>query len=97
MSTCPTEAQWRALEEIAEDSGDTEIIGDLWRAAEAAGVMPNTLRVWMSRGKLQPLFGEPGHEVFHIPTVIAVAEAGKRFRPADPAANSRGRHARIAA
>ncbi|MCX4605487.1 hypothetical protein OG402_34020 [Streptomyces anulatus] len=57
--------------------------------------MPNTLRVWMSRGKLQPLFGASGEEVFHIPTVKAVAEAGRAKNiPKDPAANARGTHKR---
>lgn len=90
------EAQWKALNQIQEDTGDG-VLGDLWRAAEAANVMPGTVRVWMSRGKLQPLFGEPGREVFHIPTVVAVAEAGRAKNvPKDPAANARGPHKRRA-
>lgn len=88
------EARWKALEQIQEDTG-TNVLGDLWKAAEVAGVMPNTLRVWMSRGKLKPLFGEPGQEIFHIPTVVAVAEAGRSKNvPKDPAANARGPHQR---
>ena len=88
------EAQWKALEQIQEDAGDG-VLGDLWKAAEAAGVMPGTLRVWMTRGKLKPLFGEPGQEVFHIPTVIEIAEAGRAKNiPKDPAANARGPHRR---
>lgn len=88
-----TEARWKALEEVQDDHADT--LGDLHKAAEAAGVMPGTLRVWMSRGKLKPLFGEPGEEVFHIPTVIQIAEAGRsRNVPKDPAANARGPHRR---
>jgi hypothetical protein len=51
----------------------------------------------MSRGKLKPLFGQPGEEVFHIPTVVEVAEAGRaRNIPKDPAANARGPHRRRA-
>jgi hypothetical protein len=88
------EARWKALEQIQNDT-EGDVLGDLWKAAEAAGVMPNTLRVWMSRGKLKPLFGEPGREVFHIPTVVAVAKAGRaRNVPKDPAANARGPHQR---
>lgn len=88
------EALWNALKEAREDtSGNT--LGDLYKAAEVAGVMPNTLRVWMTRGKLKPLFGDPGQEVFHIPTVIEVAETGRAKNvPKDPAANARGLHRR---
>lgn len=94
MTDSPIEAQWKALAEIREDLGGS-VLGDLWKAAEAAGVMPGTLRVWMSRGKLKPLFGGPGEEVFHIPTVIEIAEAGRaRNVPKDPAANARGPHRR---
>lgn len=94
MGDSPIEARWKALAEVQQDDGG-DVLGDLWKAAEAAGVMPNTLRVWMSRGKLKPLFGEPGQEVFHIPTVVAVAEAGRaRNVPSDPAANARGPHRR---
>ncbi|MER6492693.1 hypothetical protein [Streptomyces griseorubiginosus] len=73
------EARWNALEEARSNPGEA-ILGDLFKAAEVAKVMPNTLRVWMSRGKLKPLFGEPGKEIFHIPTVVAVAEAGREAR-----------------
>ncbi|MGW4493773.1 hypothetical protein [Streptomyces sp. NPDC004376] len=96
MDTSLEEARWQALAEIQAGDAD-RVVGDLWTAAEAAGVKPGTLRVWMSRGKLQPLFGAPGQEVFHIPTVIAVAVAGKaRNVPKDPAANARGPHKRRA-
>jgi hypothetical protein len=88
------EIRWKALEQIQEGSC-ADVLGDLWKAAEAAGVMPGTLRVWMTRGKLKPLFGGPGEEVFHIPTVVEVAEAGRaRNVPKDPAANARGPHRR---
>ncbi|WP_282084004.1 hypothetical protein [Streptomyces tendae] len=93
MNPSVDDACWSALDEVQQ--GGNDIVGDLWTAAEAAGVMPNTLRVWMSRGKLKPLFGEPGQEVFHIPTVIAIAEAGRSKNvPKDPAANARGPHKR---
>lgn len=93
MNPSVDDACWNALDEVQQ--GADNIVGDLWTAAEAAGVMPNTLRVWMSRGKLKPLFGEPGQEVFHIPTVIAIAEAGRSKNvPKDPAANARGPHKR---
>lgn len=92
MTLSLDDLRWNALEAVQE--GRThEVLGTLYEAAEAAGVKPGTLRVWMSRGKLQPLFGEPGQEVFHIPTVIGVAEAGRaRNVPKDPAANARGPH-----
>lgn len=92
------EDRWKAFREVRQDPNSRNIVGDIWKAAEAAGVMPGTLRVWMSRGKLKPLFGEPGREVFHIPTVIAVAKAGRAKNiPRNPAANARGPHARRAA
>lgn len=92
MTDSPTEARWKALAEV-QANPDDNVLGDLWKAAEAAGVMPNTLRVWMSRGKLKPLFGEPGQEVFHIPTVVAIAAAGRAKNvPSNPAANARGPH-----
>lgn len=73
-------ACWDALDDVQNASKDDKVLGDLFTAAEAAKVMPNTLRVWMSRGKLKPLFGERGQEVFHIPTVVAIAEAGRARR-----------------
>jgi hypothetical protein len=89
------ETQWAAFREVQQEPDNRELVGDIWKAAEAAGIMPGTIRVWMSRGKVKPLFGERGHEVFHIPTVIAVAEAGRAKNiPRDPAANARGPHAR---
>ncbi|MEU1663578.1 hypothetical protein ABZ547_08180 [Streptomyces sparsogenes] len=72
-------------------------IGDLWEAARTARVKPATIRVWVSRKKIEPvLVGEAG-TYFHLPTVKAAAEAGSKYTPADPAANSRGPHARQAA
>lgn len=93
METIANPDLWTIL--AATRTGDgRQQLGDIWTAAEAAGVQPGTLRTWMSRGKLAPITGEPGQELFHIPTVCAVAEAGRKYRPADPAANSRGAHAR---
>ncbi|MFJ3984417.1 hypothetical protein [Streptomyces fungicidicus] len=67
-------------------------LGDLWEAARAAGVKPGTIRVWVTRQKIEPvLVGETG-PVFHLPTVKTAAEGGAKHRPADPAANSRGPH-----
>jgi hypothetical protein len=77
-----------------QDSPHGEVLGDIWKAAEAAAIKPGTIRVWMTRGKVKPVFGERGQEVFHIPTVVAIAEAGRKNKPADPAANARGPHAR---
>lgn len=81
MTDPQDKARWEALEEVRANGGNASgILGDLFSAAEAAKVMPNTLRVWMSRGRLKPLFGEPGKEIFHIPTVVALAEAGRDAR-----------------
>lgn len=73
------------------------LLGDLWEAARAAEVKPGTIRVWVTRKKIEPVFtGETG-PVFHIPTVRAAAEGGAKHKPADPAANSRGPHLHAAA
>ena len=94
MAPSLDDLRWNALEAV-QDGRSREVLGTLQEAAEAAGVKPGTVRVWMSRGKLQPLFGEPGNEVFHIPTVVEIAEAGRaRNVPKDPAANARGPHRR---
>lgn len=96
MGPSVEDLRWNALEAV-QDGRSKEVLGTLQEAAEAAGVKPGTLRVWMSRGKLKPLFGQPGEEVFHIPTVVEVAEAGRaRNIPKDPAANARGPHRRRA-
>lgn len=94
MTTPPTEAHWQALEAVQAGRTD-EALGNLYEAAEAAEVKPGTIRVWMSRGKVKPLFGSPGQEIFHIPTVVEIAKAGRaRNVPSDPAANARGPHRR---
>ncbi|MBR8638615.1 MerR family transcriptional regulator [Streptomyces tuirus] len=94
MTLSLDDLRWNALEAVQEGRAH-EVLGTLHEAAEAAGVKPGTLRVWMSRGKLKPLFGDPGGEVFHIPTVVEIAKAGRaRNVPKDPAANARGPHRR---
>jgi hypothetical protein len=94
MSPSLADTRWNTLEAV-HDGRAHEVMGTIYEAAEAAGVKPGTIRVWMSRGKLQPLFGEPGEEFFHIPTVVDIAEAGRgRNVPKDPAANARGPHRR---
>ncbi|MDX5563736.1 hypothetical protein PYK79_10775 [Streptomyces sp. ID05-04B] len=67
-------------------------LGDLWEAARIAEVKPGTIRVWVTRKKIEPvLVGKTG-PVFHLPTVKTAAECGAKHKPADPAANSRGPH-----
>ncbi|MEU1434044.1 hypothetical protein ABZ438_08085 [Streptomyces sp. NPDC005786] len=68
-------------------------LGNLWEAARAAGVKPGTIRVWVTRKKIEPVLSGEGECLFHLPTVKAAAEAGARFTPPNPAANSRGPHA----
>lgn len=87
---------WDILEAIQDTPSGQPVVGDIWTAAEAAGIKPGTIRTWMSRGKVRPIMGDPGQEIFHVPTVCAIAEAGRKYRPADPAANSRGPHVRAA-
>ena len=94
MAPSLDDLRWNALQAV-HDGRANEVMGTIYEAAKAAEVKPGTLRVWMTRGKLKPLFGEPGEEVFHIPTVVEVAEAGRaRNVPKDPAANARGPHRR---
>lgn len=52
-----------------------EQLGDLWEAARAAGVKPGTIRVWVTRKKIEPVLrGEAGDQ-FHLPTVIKASKA----------------------
>lgn len=71
-------------------------LGDLWEAARSAGVKPGTIRVWVSRGKIEPVLDGEAGQYFHLPTVQRAATGGAKHRPADPAANSRGPHAHAA-
>lgn len=71
-------------------------IGDLWEAARAAGVKPGTIRVWVTRGKIEPILDGEAGQYFHLPTIRRAAAGGAKHRPADPAANSRGPHTRAA-
>lgn len=68
-------------------------IGDLWEAARVAGVKPGTIRVWVTRGKIEPLLDGEAGQYFHLPTIRRAAAGGAKYTPADPAANSRGPHA----
>ncbi|MFK4801653.1 hypothetical protein ACI3K5_23600 [Streptomyces sp. MPA0124] len=73
-----------------------EDIGDLWEAAKIAEVKPGTIRVWVTRGKIEPILDGEAGQYFHLPTIRRAAEGGAKHRPADPAANSRGPHAHAA-
>lgn len=80
---------------FAQLEGNREI-GDLWEAARTAGVKPGTIRVWITRGKIEPVLDGEAGQYFHLPTIRRAAAAGRKFTPSDPAANSRGPHARAA-
>jgi hypothetical protein len=71
-------------------------LGDLWEAARTAGVKPGTIRVWVTRQKIEPVIDGEGRAVFPPPHRSAAAEGGAKHRPANPAANSRGPHAHAA-
>jgi hypothetical protein len=71
-------------------------LGDLWEAARAAGVKPGTIRVWVTRGKIEPILDGEAGQYFHLPTIRQAAAGGAKYTPANPAANSRGPHARAA-
>lgn len=88
---------WAGAHDAGHRAGDE--IGDIWEAARVAGVQPGTIRVWMSRGKIEPIIrGERGEaDLFHLPTIARAAAAGVKHRPADPAANRRGHRRTTAA
>lgn len=70
-------------------------LGDVYEAARAAGVLPGTIRVWVTRNKIEPVIRHPqAGDIFHLPTVRAAAAAGRKYTPTAPAANSRGQHTR---
>ncbi|MFH9574207.1 hypothetical protein ACH4MG_27165 [Streptomyces sp. NPDC017454] len=81
------------LDEIhfAQVAGNDDI-GDLWQAAKAAEVKPGTIRVWVTRGKIEPILDGEAGQYFHLPTVQTAAKGGAKYKPKDPAANSRGPH-----
>nr|WTC12543.1 hypothetical protein OHA15_33895 [Streptomyces anthocyanicus] len=85
------------LDEIhfAQVEGNDDI-GNLWEAAKVAEVKPGTIRVWVTRGKIEPILDGEAGQYFHLPTIRQAAEGGAKHRPADPAANSRGPHAHAA-
>ncbi|MFJ9671348.1 hypothetical protein ACIRP5_11240 [Streptomyces sp. NPDC101221] len=85
------------LDEIhfAQVEGNDDI-GNLWEAAKIAEVKPGTIRVWVTRGKIEPILDGEAGQYFHLPTIRRAAEGGAKHRPADPAANSRGPHAHAA-
>ncbi|MFJ4637589.1 hypothetical protein ACIP69_18435 [Streptomyces hygroscopicus] len=72
-------------------------VGNLWEAARVAGVKPGTIRVWMTRGKIEPLMRGEAGDLFHLPTIKKAATARSKYTPTNPAANSRGPHTRQAA
>lgn len=76
-------------------NGDDDL-GDIWEAARTAHVKPGTIRVWMTRGKIEPVLDGPAGQYFHLPTIQRAAAGGAKYTPTDPAANSRGPHARAA-
>ncbi|MER5875473.1 hypothetical protein ABT119_06030 [Streptomyces sp. NPDC001910] len=80
---------------FSQIAGNDEL-GDLWEAARMAGVKPGTIRVWVTRQKIEPVIDGEAGQYFHLPTVRTAAEGGAKHRPADPAANSRGPHSRAA-
>ncbi|MEV7364263.1 hypothetical protein [Streptomyces sp. NPDC091299] len=71
-------------------------LGNIWEAARAAGVQPNTIRVWESRGKIQRVQLAGGEPLYHLPTVEAAGKAGAKHRHDNPGDNSRGPHRRAA-
>lgn len=80
---------------FAQANGQRDI-GDLWEAAREAGVKPGTIHVWVTRKKIEPVLVGPAGTYFHLPTIREAAEARRKFKPADPATNSRRPHSRAA-
>jgi len=60
---------------------DGSQIGTLEQAALAAGVKPGTIRVWVTRNKVEPIVHDDGRDLFHIPTIIEASKArpGRRW------------------
>lgn len=66
-------------------------VGDIADAARVAGVEPGTIRVWVSRRKVEPLVrSREAGDLYHLPTIARAAQTRAAHRPPDPAANSRG-------
>jgi predicted site-specific integrase-resolvase len=59
---------------------DRDDLGTIWEAARVAGVKPGTIRVWVSRGKIQPMPIGNGQLLYHLPTVKAASQV-KPGRP----------------
>lgn len=55
-------------------------LGTIWDAARAAGVKPNTIRVWESRGKIERVRLDDDQALYHLPTVQLAAQV-KPGRP----------------
>jgi hypothetical protein len=58
----------------AQATGDS-IIGDRYEAAHAAGVKPETISVWVTRHKIEPVVRgtDKATDLFHLPTIRAAA------------------------
>lgn len=52
-------------------------LGDIWEAARAADVKPGTIRVWVTRKKIEPVLTGAGGALFHLPTVKAASLGGR--------------------
>ncbi|MBA2951601.1 MerR family transcriptional regulator [Streptomyces himalayensis] len=59
---------------------DRDDLGTIWEAARVAGVKPGTIRVWVSRGKIEPMPIGNGQPLYHLPTVEKAAQV-KPGRP----------------
>lgn len=53
---------------------DRDELGTIWEAARTAEVKPGTIRVWVSRGKIEPMPLEGGQPLYHLPTVKRAAQ-----------------------
>ncbi|NUP16485.1 MAG: hypothetical protein HOZ81_10345 [Streptomyces sp.] len=52
-------------------------VGTIWDAARVAGVKPGTIRVWVTRKKIEPLLAEEGQPpLYHLPTVLLASQVG---------------------
>ncbi|MGY4930328.1 hypothetical protein ACWD7T_04260 [Streptomyces sp. 900116325] len=64
---------------------DRDDVGTIWDAARAAGVKPGTIRVWVTRKKIEPLLAEEGQQpLYHLPTVHRASQvrSGRRSQAA---------------
>lgn len=57
-------------------------LADIWETARVVGVKPGTIRVWVTRRKIEPVLPTDGSnpDLFHLPTALMAAQGGAKHR-----------------